>query len=191
MASKPKDDAAQSERFEQAARPPSAKMLIVFGGLPGAGKTTISRAVASQLAATYLRVDTIEQAIRNAGVVVGATGYAVAQAIAQANLCHGHKVVADCVNPVRESRDAWRAAAARAGAPILEVEVRCSDVAEHRRRVMTRTSDIPGLIAPTWDDVTKLNYETWDGPRLAVDTAKLSPAEAVALVIAAAAAHGP
>lgn len=32
-------------------------MLIIFGGLPGVGKTTVSKAFASQLKAMYLRVD--------------------------------------------------------------------------------------------------------------------------------------
>jgi predicted kinase len=35
-------------------------MLIIFGGLPGTGKTTISKEVAKRLKAVYLRVDTIE-----------------------------------------------------------------------------------------------------------------------------------
>ncbi len=36
-------------------------MLIVFGGLPGTGKTTLARAFAQRRRATYLRIDTIEQ----------------------------------------------------------------------------------------------------------------------------------
>ena len=35
-------------------------MLIVFGGLPGTGKTTLSRLVAQDLSATWLRIDVIE-----------------------------------------------------------------------------------------------------------------------------------
>jgi DNA polymerase III delta prime subunit len=38
-------------------------MLIVFSGLPGVGKTTIAQALARELRATYVRVDTIEDAI--------------------------------------------------------------------------------------------------------------------------------
>jgi predicted kinase len=44
--------------------------LIVFGGLPGTGKTTLARAIAEERSATYLRVDTIEQALRSAGILV-------------------------------------------------------------------------------------------------------------------------
>ena len=55
-------------------------MLIVVGGLPGTGKTTISRRLA--LAAAHLRIDLIEQVIRDSGALrgaVGASGSAVAQ----------------------------------------------------------------------------------------------------------------
>ncbi|WP_225152486.1 AAA family ATPase [Bradyrhizobium sp. NBAIM08] len=41
--------------------------LIVFGGLPGTGKTTIARELTARLAATYLRIDAIEQPLRDAG----------------------------------------------------------------------------------------------------------------------------
>ena len=44
-------------------------MLIVFSGLPGTGKTTIARGLAANAGAVYLRIDGIEQAIRNADVL--------------------------------------------------------------------------------------------------------------------------
>ena len=42
-------------------------MLIAFAGLPGTGKTSIARELARRLHATYLRIDTIEQAIVSCG----------------------------------------------------------------------------------------------------------------------------
>jgi hypothetical protein len=55
-------------------------MLIIFGELPGTGKTTIARDVARQRHATYLRIDSIEQAVRSTNVLangIGPAGYAV------------------------------------------------------------------------------------------------------------------
>jgi hypothetical protein len=51
------------------------------------------------------------------------------------------------------------------------VEVICSDVAEHRRRVASRSADIPGLKLPTWSEVEAREYEPWDGKHLVIDTA--------------------
>jgi predicted kinase len=46
-------------------------MLVVFGGLPGAGKTTIARALARLREAVHVRIDTIEQALRLCDVLKG------------------------------------------------------------------------------------------------------------------------
>jgi predicted kinase len=149
---------------------PSAA-LIVFGGLPGTGKTTISRELTIRLAATYLRIDSIEQALRETGVAVGAEGYAIANALAAENLKLGRVVIADCVNPVLASRAAWRQTALQTSTRIIEIEMVCSDPALHRQRVESRSSDIGGLKLPTWDDVTSRAYEPWDREHLVLDTA--------------------
>jgi predicted kinase len=160
-------------------------MLVVFGGRPGVGKTTISRAIAVRRSATYLRIDVIEQAIRSAGIPagdIGPAGYVVANALAASNLANGNLVVADCVNPVRASREEWRVVAERSKRPLIEVEVICSDAIEHRRRLEERKADIDALVLPTWQDVLNRRYESWAEPHLIIDTAQLSPDEAVALV---------
>ncbi|WP_448205932.1 AAA family ATPase [Azospirillum sp. sgz302134] len=149
-------------------------MLIALSGLPGTGKTTIARALAQSLGALHLRVDTIEQALRSTGSLgadVGPLGYVVAYRVAEDNLRLGATVIADSVNPVQATRDAWRATAERAGARLIEVEVVCSDPEEHRRRIETRQSDIDGLRLPTWADVVNRDYEPWSQPRLVIDTA--------------------
>jgi predicted kinase len=84
-------------------------MLVVFGGLSGTGKTTLAKAIAKDLAATYLRIDVIEDALRASGSLaseIGAGGYAVAYALAESNLRLGVVVVADSVNPLAITRKA-------------------------------------------------------------------------------------
>ena len=96
-----------------------------------------------------MRVDSIEQALVDAGLTgeLGPLGYAAAYAVAGDQLTLGCAVVADSVNPIELTRAAWRDVAARAGARLVEVELTCSDRAEHRRRVTERVGDIARLRA--------------------------------------------
>ena len=60
-----------------------AALLIVLAGLPATGKSTIARALAERTGGIWLRIDSIEQAIRDSGVVPGEmndAGYRAAQA---------------------------------------------------------------------------------------------------------------
>lgn len=69
------------------------------------------------------------------------------------------------------TRDAWRGTALSQGKEFLEIEVICSAVDEHRKRVEQRTSDIPGLKLPTWDETVSRHYEPWTRKHLVIDTA--------------------
>ena len=149
-------------------------MLVLICGLPATGKSTLAGALAAEIGAFYVRVDTIEQAIVRSGLAVeplGPAGYVVANAVAEENLNLGFTVVAESVNPIAVTRDAWRSVAERSGVPVLEVEVVCSDLAEHRRRAETRVVGIPDLVLPSWDEIVNRNYEPWDREHLVIDTA--------------------
>ena len=162
-------------------------MLIVFAGLPATGKTTIARCVAERGRATYLRIDTIETALWSTKRIddVGPAGYVIAYALSEANLRIGQIVVADSVNPVAETREAWRAVAKAANAPLLEVELVCSDTAEHRRRAEQRSVDVPGLVPPSWATIVAREYHAWPEPHLVIDTARVTPDQAVETILSA------
>lgn len=146
-------------------------MLIALGGLPGAGKSALARSLARRLGAVHLRIDTIEQAMRNAGFTVsGPEGYLAARDLAEDNLRVGRTVIADSVNPWAVTRAYWHEAAARMAVELLEIEVVCSDKAQHRRRVESRVTDIPGLVLPTWQQVLDRRYERWATAHV-IDTA--------------------
>jgi predicted kinase len=163
--------------------PLDCHMLVSLSGLPGTGKTTLARAVARAFAAVYLRIDSIEQAIREVGHEVESEGYAIAYAIAEDNLRLGRIVVTDCVNPWPLTRGQWRAVAARADVPALDVEVVCADSREHRRRVEARVADIAGLRLPTWQDVTTRDDQAWDRQRVVIDTARMDVEESVRTIV--------
>ncbi len=147
-------------------------MLYILSGLPGSGKSTLSAALAGRRNAVYIRIDTIEQSMRNCGLTVdGPAGYMAGYALALDNLRLGNSVVADSVNPLEITRNAWIDVAGQANVPWLEFEVICSDSNEHRRRIERRKSDIPGLELPDWEQVMDREYEPWSRKPLVVDTA--------------------
>src|SRR5262249_51373349 len=152
-------------------------VLISFSGLPGVGKTTVARALAAEINAAYVRVDSIEAALKNSSLRIHPAedaGYLAAYALAQDNLMLGLDVVADTVNPIEVTRRSWSDVAAACGARLLNVEIVCSDPAEHRRRVETRESDIAGFDLPDWSRVQGRDYEPWSSERVVLDTSKLS-----------------
>ena len=162
--------------------------LIVFAGLPGSGKSSVARELAKEIGAVWLRIDSIEQAIKESGVVPGAiddAGYRAAYAVARDNLRLGRDVIGDSVNPWMLTRNAWREAGLQAGARVVEVETVCTDAKEHRRRVETRVSRVPGLTLPDWQAVIERDYHPWDRDHLTIDTAGRSIDACVKLVLAA------
>ncbi|MFI7666138.1 AAA family ATPase [Nocardia sp. NPDC049526] len=153
-------------------------MLIVIGGLPGTGKTTLARLLAGRIGAVHLRIDTIEQAIVRSGLTrhpVGSAGYAVGYALAQEHLQQGHTVIAESVNPLAVTRDSWLSASQNAGVAAVEVEVVCSSLTEHQHRIGSRSVDIPDLPLLRWQDVLDRDYEPWSRDHIIVDTAGETP----------------
>ena len=160
-------------------------MLIIFGGLPGTGKTTIARELARQIAAVHLRIDSIEQAIVDYGALsrpLNDAGYRVGYAVAEDNLRVGRTVIADSVNPIQLTRDAWIAVAIRAEVMAVEIEITCSDINKHRHRVETRVTDIRGSKLPTWQEVVLRDYNPWQRDRVLIDTAHTSVERSVKLI---------
>lgn len=131
-----------------------------------------------------MRIDTIENALERSGEAsaVETAGYVIGYAVARDQIDNGLLCVAECVNPLRITRDAWRDVAFERGAWLLDVEVVCSDSTRHRERVERRAADIAGLALPTWKQVTARVYEPWDRERLVIDTAVTDIESAVEIV---------
>ena len=156
-------------------------LLVVIGGLPAVGKTAVCRALLGERPMTppmtWLRVDSIEQALRRSGEMApdmpGGAGYYAAAAVAGDVLSTGGDVLVECVNPLPITRRLWERTAVDAGSRLLQVELVCSDRDEHRRRVEQRVSDIEGLVLPDWRDVLQRDYAPWPEADLRLDTGRL------------------
>lgn len=161
-------------------------VLIVFGGLPGTGKSTIAQALSAQLRAVHLVMDRIEAPLKaRMGRDIGPLGYNVAYQVATSNLDLGHVVIADCVNPISMTRNAWLSVAMGCQAAMVQVNVQCSDEHEHRRRVEKRLMAQPMQGLPDWTSVQARQMDEWPEADLTLDTHMLSPGESVASILAA------
>jgi predicted kinase len=151
---------------------PRAPRLYIFAGLPGSGKSTLSKRLSAQIGAVYLRIDTIEQALRDlCAFDVQGEGYRLAYRVARDNLNIGASVVADSCNPIELTRREWEQVARDAGAGFVNIEVVCSDAQEHRTRAEQRVTEVAGLVQPTWREIDTREYDAWTVDRIVVDTA--------------------
>lgn len=160
-------------------------ILVSLSGLPGVGKTTVSKSLSAQSKAMHLRVDSVEAALKRSVLNIHPAedaGYLAIAAVAKDNLILGFDVIADTVNPIEITRELWALTAAAGSAQLLNVEVVCSDKDVHRQRVETRMSDIEGLTIPSWKTVSQRKFEQWRSDRLVVDTSVSSTKECAATI---------
>jgi predicted kinase len=80
-------------------------------------------------------------------------------------------VIADSCNGLELTRREWEQVAADNEAEFIHIEVVCSDEAVHRRRIESRSSDIPNLRLPNWQQVEDREYHKWTKDRIVIDTA--------------------
>ena len=151
-------------------------MLIAMAGLPAAGKSSIAAAVGGALSCPVVSVDPIESALRRSGIdrgqPTGLAAYVVAEAVADGILALGQTVIVDAVNAVEAAREQWRLLASRHRARLAVIEVVCSSLDLHRRRLEARRRGIEGFEEPTWEDVERVRagYEPWTERRLVLDS---------------------
>jgi len=149
----------------------SQAVLYIFSGLPGVGKSTLAKKLSVKTDSFFLRVDTIEQGLRGlCDYEVVGEGYELAYSIAKDNLSLGSSVVADSVNPVMLSRKAWNKTAVDSGAHYINIEIKCSNISEHKQRLESRDNGIKNLKNPTWEQVVNRDYHEWNQPRILIDT---------------------
>jgi predicted kinase len=150
-------------------------ILFILSGLPAAGKTALAQLVAKEYHAVYLRIDTIEQGLRDlCDFDVKGEGYRLSYKIAIDNLKLGNPVVADACNPIDLVRKEWQETAKKGGGAFINIEIVCSDKAEHQKRVENRKSNVEGLQLPGWEDVENREYHPWKSERIVIDTANKS-----------------
>ncbi|MEI8656430.1 AAA family ATPase [Vibrio sp. Hal054] len=150
----------------------SSPVLYIFSGLPVSGKSTLAKLLAAKTRSVYLRIDTVEQGLRElCNFKVEGEGYRLSYRIIRDNLELGINCISDSCNPIELTRLEWQEIATSVGAKFVNVEVSCSDGREHEVRVNTRKNEVPNLKLPNWQQVQNRHYEAWKTDVIKIDTA--------------------
>jgi predicted kinase len=152
--------------------------LIIVGGLPGSGKSTIAEQAARMIHGALIAKDVVEATLGRSGIGreanSGWAGYEVLNSLADAQLRVGGSAVLDSVAAYDRLRDGWREIGRRHGATVQEVECICSDERSHRSRIEARQRNIPGWYELTWQEIedVRSRYEPWRGEHLVLDAVR-------------------
>jgi predicted kinase len=154
--------------------------LVAMKGPPGAGKSTVARALSRELGWPLIDKDDVKDILDGQTPLAGALAYEVMQRIARRQLSRGLSVI--CDSPLLErSYDRLRQIAAEEAVPLIVVECSCSDEAAWRARIEARqTLGLPSHHTVTWEAVqaflakSEATYPIAE-PHHVVDTARLLP----------------
>lgn len=148
--------------------------LVLFGGYPGVGKTTLSYRLASDRGWTLLTKDVIFSALSRSEVSedrIGFASYETLLALIKLNLTRGVSVVCEGGFQFSRLRHIAFSIGEDAGATCYGIECICSDVALWRQRLTNRPQLVEGFAAGGWEDAERISkvYEPWDTSRLVLD----------------------
>ena len=152
--------------------------LIIFAGLPGAGKSALAEAVGRELGVPVFAKDWLEATLLRCELVssnkdkpLGSAGYELLTVLAERQLGLGQSVILDSVAGTQSIRSTWQALAQRYTADWRVIECICSDEAIHRSRLVARQRRIPGWHELEWAEVERVKsyYLAWAEDHLALD----------------------
>ncbi|MEP6894772.1 MAG: AAA family ATPase [Chloroflexota bacterium] len=153
--------------------------LIIFSGLPGAGKSVLAEAVGRELGIPVFAKDWLEAVLLRSKLVaaetekqLGSVGYDLLTVLAERQLSLEQSVILDSVASTESIRNVWRDLMKKYNADWRVIECVCSDITIHRNRLEKRQRNIPGWHELKWSDVEHVGsyYAPWDEERLILDS---------------------
>ena len=149
--------------------------IIIVGGIPGTGKTTLATEISRRLGIAYFNKDLLESTLISNDICsikeLNGVGYALMERIALSELKLGHSVILDCVASYTRVNEHWTSFKAK---DIRYIECICSDQKLHKTRLESRERNIPNWYELTWGDIETIikSYEPCFEARLNVDSIK-------------------
>lgn len=154
--------------------------LIAMRGMPGCGKSTVSRALSKQLGWPVIDKDDIKDILDSHTPEDGSLSYETMFNVARRQLLQGLNVICDSPITFIASYHKAQSIAAETKASLVIVECICSDEQKWSQRINGRKQlHLPAHHQTDWDILqtnrtnieSEMNYAISD-PRIIVDTAK-------------------
>ncbi len=155
---------------------PGQSMLMVFGGVPGSGKSAVAERVSASLGVPVFALDWLLGSLAPFGMshrldLMG-VGEELLTTLAYRELAAGRSAILDTTSEDASGRTRWLSMATAVGAVFVPVVCVCSDSQLHRQRVEHRQRGIPGWAdTGEWQDVCSrlARFLPWPGSVL-IDT---------------------
>ena len=149
--------------------------IILIGGIPGTGKTTLCKEISSRLKIPYFNKDLLESALIEKEVCslegLNGVGYVLMERIAISELKFGRSVILDCVASSKRVHEHWGSFKDK---NVKYIECVCSDHELHKTRLESRVRNIPSWYELTWNNVENIrkSYEPCFKEKLCIDSIK-------------------
>ena len=147
--------------------------IIIIGGVPGAGKSTLASALSRKLNIPVFNKDLLESVIVQNGLVpvseLNGVGYELMEKLALTEVEMGRSLILDCVASLGRVKKYWNSFDVDL---VKYIECVCTDEALHKLRLESRVRNIKGWYELTWADVVSIkeNYEPCFTARLKIDS---------------------
>ncbi len=147
--------------------------LIVIGGLPGTGKSTLANALSKKMNVPVFSKDELEAAVARKGLAsnkdMNGVGYEIMEALSKRQHENENSAIFDFIASRSRVEELWP--------NLLEnefkyIECICSSQEIHKERIDVRERNIPGWYELTWKDILSIqnNYQPLKPESLVLDS---------------------
>jgi predicted kinase len=147
--------------------------MIVIGGVPGTGKSTLANALSKDMNIPVFSKDELEAAVVRKGLGssknMHGVGYEILASLATKQIENGNNCIFDFIASRNRVEELWP--------QLLEYDIKyiecvCTMEDVHKDRIQSRNRNIKGWYELTWEEVLniKSNYQSLKPERLVLDS---------------------
>lgn len=147
--------------------------MIVIGGIPGTGKSTLANALSAEMGIPVFSKDELEAAvvrkILSSNRETYGVGYEIMAALAVRQMENGNNSIFDFIASRNRVEALWPQLLMY---DIKYIECICTEEETHRDRIQSRNRNIKGWYELTWEEVLDIkgNYQPLKVERLVLDS---------------------